>query len=143
LSEILKMYIGLHVNCLLFLYDFNATWIFWQIKKKTQISNFMKIHRVETELFHADIQTDRHDEATSHICELANACKKETFSRSNLMSPFCLSLLGCNYLSFRSLGWQLKGKYFLNDETVKDVMQDFWKVLENILQAYIRKWMYD
>jgi len=26
----------------------------------------------------------------------------------------------------------LLGKYFLNGATVKDVMQDFWKVLENM-----------
>ena len=78
------------------------------------------------------------------FCDSANAPKKkEAFSRSNLTPPFCLSLLQCNYLLFGSLGWQLRGKYFPNDETVKGVMQDFWKILGNILQAYISTWMYD
>jgi len=35
--------------------------------KNTQISNFMKIHSVEAKLFHADIQTDRHDKMKSHF----------------------------------------------------------------------------
>jgi len=35
-------------------------------EKKFQISNFMKIRVVESELFHAEGQTDRHDEANSH-----------------------------------------------------------------------------
>jgi hypothetical protein len=33
----------------------------------TQIPNFMKIGSVGTELFHADRQTDRHDEVDSHF----------------------------------------------------------------------------
>jgi len=57
--DVIKMYIGLHVKYPLFLSDFNATWIFaTDILKKTQISNFMKIRPVETELFHADGRTD-------------------------------------------------------------------------------------
>jgi hypothetical protein len=43
------------------------------IKKNTQISNFMKIRPVGTELFHADGRTYRHDEANSRFsqfCEL-------------------------------------------------------------------------
>ena len=93
--------------------------------KNTQISNFMKIHSVEAKLFHADIQTDRYDETTSHFLRLANVPKKDAFSRSNLTPPFCLSLLDYNYLLFGSLVWQLRGKYFLNYETVKVAMQDF------------------
>jgi len=42
--------------------------------KNTQISNVIKIHPVGAELFHANKQKDRHDEANSHfsqICEHA------------------------------------------------------------------------
>jgi len=45
-----------------------------EIFEKLKISNFMKIRPVETELFHADTQADRHDEANSRfsqICENA------------------------------------------------------------------------
>ena len=55
------MYVHLHVKYSLVLSDFNATWVFWtdfQKKKKTQLSNFMKIRPVGAELFHADGRTD-------------------------------------------------------------------------------------
>ena len=49
-----KMYIGLHVKCLLFLSKFNETLNFLNgFSKSTQISNFMKIRPVEAE-FHVD-----------------------------------------------------------------------------------------
>ena len=35
-------------------------------RKNPQISNFIEIRLVGAELFHADGQTDRHDEAKSH-----------------------------------------------------------------------------
>jgi len=38
-----------------------------EIFEKLKISNFMKIRPVGTELFHADTQTDRHDEADSRF----------------------------------------------------------------------------
>ena len=43
-----------------FLSDLNESWIFWTDfeKKKAQISNFIKIHPVEGELFHADERKD-------------------------------------------------------------------------------------
>jgi hypothetical protein len=53
------MYIGLHVQYLLFMSDFNETWCFstdFQ-KKNTQMSNFMNIRLVGAELFRADGQT--------------------------------------------------------------------------------------
>jgi hypothetical protein len=37
--------------------------------KNLQISNFLKIRPVEAEVFHADRQTERHDEANSHISQ--------------------------------------------------------------------------
>ena len=62
------MYIGIHVKYRLFLSYFHETWIlFKHFRKKTQESNFMKIHPVGTELFYADRRTDRHDEASSRF----------------------------------------------------------------------------
>ena len=53
------MYVGLHVKYLLFLSDFNETWsLSTDFRKKTQISNFMKIRPVRVELFHVDGRTD-------------------------------------------------------------------------------------
>jgi len=53
------MYIGLHVNCLLFLSDFNKSVIFLAVLlKNAHILHFMKIPPVEAELFHAGGRTD-------------------------------------------------------------------------------------
>jgi hypothetical protein len=38
-------------------------------KKKAQILSFIKIRPVGSELFHADGQTDGHDEANSHFLQ--------------------------------------------------------------------------
>jgi hypothetical protein len=46
--------------------------VFDRFSKNTQVSNFMKIRPVGTELFYAYRQTDRHDEAnsrSSQFCE--------------------------------------------------------------------------
>ena len=60
------MCIGLHVKYPVFLSDLNETWIFSKVfSKNTQISNFMKIRPVGAELFHADVQKDRYEEANS------------------------------------------------------------------------------
>ena len=69
-----KMYIGLYV--FLFLSDFNEILVFaTHFRKNTQISNFMKIHSVGAELFHADRRTDGYDIAIivrfSQFCERA------------------------------------------------------------------------
>ena len=70
-----KMYIGLHVKYPLFLSDFNETWIFWtDFQNSTSVLNFMKIHPVGAELFHADGRTDGSGEANSGVlkfCERA------------------------------------------------------------------------
>ena len=52
------MYIGLHVERPLFLYDFNETRIFLTYCRKNPVSNFMKIRPVGVELFHAEGRTD-------------------------------------------------------------------------------------
>jgi len=52
------MYIGFHVKCPLFLSDFNETWIFPYFSKNNQISNFMKLRLMGSELLRADRRTD-------------------------------------------------------------------------------------
>ena len=53
------MYVGLPVDCPLFLSDFNETFNFLnRFPKSTQISNFMKIRVVGVELFQVGGQTD-------------------------------------------------------------------------------------
>ena len=53
-----KIYIGLHVKYLLFLPDFNKTWIFMTDFQTMKYMYFMKICPVEAELFHLDRWTD-------------------------------------------------------------------------------------
>ena len=52
------MYIGLNVKYLSFLSDFNECQFFERFSKNTQVLNFIKLHPVVAELFHADGQTD-------------------------------------------------------------------------------------
>jgi len=74
------MYTGIYVKYPLFLSDFkrnlNVLCIF---SKSIRISHFMKIRPVAAELFHADGQTDRHDEATRNF---ANAPNNEPTGRN-------------------------------------------------------------
>ena len=80
--DMIKMFIGLHEKCPLFLSDFNETWIFsTDFRKNPQTSNFMKIRPVGAELLlehgQTDGQTDEHDEANSRFsqfCERASKC---------------------------------------------------------------------
>jgi hypothetical protein len=69
----LTLYIGLHVEYLLFLSDFNETNIFEGFSENNQISNFKKIRPAEAESFHADGRTDRHETNSrlSRFCESA------------------------------------------------------------------------
>jgi hypothetical protein len=56
---------------------------------ETQISNLMKIRPVGRELFHADGQTDKHDEANSHISQFCErALKKPMFCPHSLFVRF-------------------------------------------------------
>jgi hypothetical protein len=52
------MYIDLYVKYLLFLLDFNNFSFLDMFAKDTQVSNFIKIHPMETKLYHADGWTD-------------------------------------------------------------------------------------
>jgi hypothetical protein len=53
-----------------------------RLSKNTQVSNFMKIHRVEVELLHTDGRTDGRTNMTKQIvvfCNFANAPKNALF----------------------------------------------------------------
>jgi len=63
------MYIDLNIKYPLFLSDFNETRNFLRDNRIILISNFMQIRPVGAELFHADRQMDRHDEANSHFSQ--------------------------------------------------------------------------
>ena len=63
--DMIKMCIGLHVKYPIFLSDFTETWIFPdRFSKNSQISNFMKIRPVRSELFNAGGRTDRQTDTT-------------------------------------------------------------------------------
>jgi len=49
-------------------------------RKNTQISNFLHIRLVRAELFRADEQTDRHDEANSSFSQFCERSKREELS---------------------------------------------------------------
>ena len=66
LELFLQMWKRLHVRYLLFLPDFSDTWIFsTDFSKRSQISNFIRIHPVGVESFHVDRRTDGNDEANN------------------------------------------------------------------------------
>jgi len=69
------MYIGDHVKYLLFLSDSSQIEFFNVFSKNTQISNFMKNLPVRTELFHADGQTERLEEAKNLFSQFSNELK--------------------------------------------------------------------
>jgi hypothetical protein len=74
------MCIGLHVKYPLFLSDFNGTWIFVdRFSHNTQI--FTEVRPLGTDLFHADGQTNRHDEAKVAFRKFANAPNHSTIMR--------------------------------------------------------------
>jgi hypothetical protein len=53
------MFVGMHVKYPFVLSELNKTWVFDdRFSQNTQISNFMKIRPVGTELFHAEGRTD-------------------------------------------------------------------------------------
>ena len=74
------MYISLHVKYSLFLSDVNETWILSKdLRKNTQISNFIEIRPVGAELFNAGGRTDGQADMTKLIIafrNFANARKK-------------------------------------------------------------------
>jgi hypothetical protein len=68
------MWKRLDVKYPLFVSDVNETWIFATdfLKKKTQISNLIKIRQVGAELFYADGHTDGRMDMTKLIIVFSN-----------------------------------------------------------------------
>jgi hypothetical protein len=63
-----------HVKYPSFSSDFNEAWNFLDLfSKNSQVSNFIKIRLVGSELFHACGRTDIHDEANSRFSNFAKA----------------------------------------------------------------------
>ena len=104
------MYKCRHVQCPFFLSEFNGTLIFttYFLKINKYVLNLMKIGPVGAEFFHADGQTDRHDEANSRfsqICESAwkhyvmSACLKELSSQSELINGLTIHPANGNSIS--------------------------------------------
>jgi len=77
-----KMYIGVHVQYLLFLSDCNEPWIFLTFLENTQISNLMKIHPVGAELFHTDRWVDERTDMIKPIViyTILQMCLKMTLA---------------------------------------------------------------
>ena len=68
-----------------------------KFSKNIQIPNFIKIHQVGAELFHADRQTDgRYDEANSRFSQFCEKCLKILRSAHGVNCVFrlCLRLTG-------------------------------------------------
>ena len=74
------MHVGLHLKYPIFLLDFDEIWdILDGVSRNSRILNFVKIRSVETKLFHANGQTDRHKEATTVVFrKFANGPKMNT-----------------------------------------------------------------
>jgi len=67
--------------------DFNATWtVLTESLKNAQISNFMRIHLVGNDLFHADGRTDM-NKLTEAFRNLAKALKNKLFISVRTHSP--------------------------------------------------------
>jgi hypothetical protein len=71
-----KMYILLHVKYHLFLSGLNEIYFSNKFTKTPQITNFVKIHPLGAELFHAGGQTERHDEANSRFSQFCESALK-------------------------------------------------------------------
>jgi hypothetical protein len=69
--DIIKMYIGLHVKCPLFLSGFNGSWIFsTSVRKILKYQISLKSVQWESSCsMRTDVQTDGHDEASSRFSQ--------------------------------------------------------------------------
>jgi len=61
-----------------------------RFSKTTQISNFMKIRRVGSELFHAGSRTDRHDESNSRFSQFCEKRLNITLTELHILAGYFL-----------------------------------------------------
>jgi len=84
------MCIGLNVKCRLLLSDIYENKFLYRFSKNTLIPNFVEIHPVGAELFHADGQTDRQTDMTkllkSRFAILRNLPKMRDFYNTLIVS---------------------------------------------------------
>jgi len=80
------MYTRLHVNCPVFLSDFNETHFLDRFSKNIQFSNFMKICPVGS-LVITDGRTHGHDEANSRFSQLYESAPKKLANESFCLQP--------------------------------------------------------
>ena len=110
-----KCNIVLRVKCLLFLSDRNDTWIFSTIFfKNLQISNYTKIRPVGADLFHADGQTDRHDEANSRFSQFCEKRLKNKWYNFNANIYFDHKRLQNNLIPNFAIKKQDRSRRFYN-----------------------------
>jgi hypothetical protein len=63
-----KTYLGFHIKCPMFLFDFNRIWVFvTNFSKSPPIRNFVKMCPVGEELIHADREASRWTDVTKLI----------------------------------------------------------------------------
>jgi len=80
-----KISIGLHAKYPIFLSHFNQTSpLSTDVRKDPPISNFMKIRTLGAEIFHADRQTDRYDEANNRFSQFCESALKRLKIMCNL-----------------------------------------------------------
>ena len=96
-----KMYIGLHVKCLLELPNFNATWICSTFSKNTHANLSSRSPAVSCGLMDGqwDRHTDTHDEADSRISQFCKSVLKlEHIIVASLRRPHSLVFAAAHFL---------------------------------------------
>jgi hypothetical protein len=108
------MYVGLHVKYPIFLLGFNEA---QQDYRKIKRSNFMKIHPLGAELFHAGGRTDRHtfhDVAYNRFSQFCQSAQREWW-------PCCVSGGRCLPVDMRNIPKGLNPRHH-RSETFKSPM---------------------
>lgn len=99
-----RIYIGLHLNCLMFSFD-SIHLDFWaQIFVRFPIWNFTGIRSAGTELIHADRTADgrthKHDEANRRFLRLNVRTLKVWYHRVYFSAQTIFFTVGCSYVKW-------------------------------------------
>jgi hypothetical protein len=80
-----------------------------RFSKNIQISNFMKIRRVGAELFNADRQTDKHDEADSCFSQFVKAPKNCSWTQTGYchLTDSYKDIKGLNLIQEEQIVWNI------------------------------------